>query len=45
MSNAIAIPDLRSHLSGDVVGPDDPGYDQARRVYNAMIDAVILCSN
>ena len=38
MSNAIAIPDLRSHLSGDVVGPDDPGYDQARRVYNAMID-------
>ncbi|HEV7771687.1 MAG TPA: FAD-binding oxidoreductase [Conexibacter sp.] len=25
-------------FSGRLVGPDDPGYDEARKVYNAMID-------
>jgi FAD/FMN-containing dehydrogenase len=30
--------ELRSRLSGEVVGPDDPAYDEARRVWNGMID-------
>ena len=29
---------LQGKLSGDVIGPDDDRYDDARRVYNAMID-------
>jgi FAD/FMN-containing dehydrogenase len=35
-SNAIAT--LRSSIRGSVTGPDDPGYDEARSVWNAMID-------
>jgi FAD/FMN-containing dehydrogenase len=39
---------LRSALRGGVVGPRDPGYDEARRVFNAMIDrrpaAIARCS-
>ena len=30
--------DLRASLSGIVVTPEDPGYDEARRVWNADID-------
>lgn len=29
---------LSSLVSGEVTGPDDPGYDSARHVWNAMID-------
>ena len=29
---------LRSAMTGPVIGPADPGYDQARRVWNADID-------
>ncbi len=29
---------LREQVRGPVVTPDDPNYDQARKVYNAMID-------
>ncbi|MFJ3882113.1 FAD-binding protein [Streptomyces sp. NPDC090077] len=29
---------LREDLAGDVFAPDDPGYDEARTVFNAMID-------
>ncbi|MFL5871233.1 MAG: FAD-binding oxidoreductase, partial [Solirubrobacterales bacterium] len=29
---------LRGSLSGDVLAPDDPEYDGARRCYNALID-------
>src|SRR3954469_5600527 len=29
---------LRDHVRGEVVAPDDAGYDDARKVYNAMID-------
>lgn len=33
-----AIDELRAGLRGDLVDPTDPGYDQARKVYNAMHD-------
>jgi FAD/FMN-containing dehydrogenase len=29
---------LRSRITGDVILPDDPGYDDARKIFNAMID-------
>ncbi|HEX8050387.1 MAG TPA: FAD-binding oxidoreductase, partial [Solirubrobacterales bacterium] len=31
-------PALAEHLTGVVIGPDHPEYDQARRVWNGMID-------
>ncbi|GGT18464.1 FAD-binding oxidoreductase [Streptomyces chromofuscus] len=33
-----ALVELREDLDGDVFAPWDPGYDQARAVFNAMID-------
>ncbi len=33
-----ALAAFRAGLSGDVVTPDDPGYDEARTIFNAMID-------
>src|SRR3712207_6608919 len=33
-----ALESLRAGLRGVVLGPDDPGYDTARRVHNGMID-------
>ncbi|NNN34903.1 FAD-binding oxidoreductase [Streptomyces sp. S3(2020)] len=33
-----ALAALREDLVGDVFAPDDPGYDEARVVFNAMID-------
>ncbi|MFI6492718.1 FAD-binding oxidoreductase [Streptomyces sp. NPDC050564] len=33
-----ALTALRADLSGDVFAPDDPGYDEARKIFNAMID-------
>jgi FAD/FMN-containing dehydrogenase len=30
--------DLKERLRGDIIGREDPGYDEARRVWNAMID-------
>jgi hypothetical protein len=29
---------LAGRLDGDLLRPADPGYDQARKVWNAMID-------
>ncbi|TGZ18943.1 oxidoreductase [Streptomyces sp. S816] len=33
-----ALAALRADLTGDVLAPEDPGYDAARAVFNAMID-------
>ncbi|WP_274556650.1 FAD-binding oxidoreductase [Streptomyces spiramyceticus] len=33
-----ALAGFREDLTGDVLVPDDPGYDEARTVFNAMID-------
>ncbi|MHA5051596.1 FAD-binding oxidoreductase [Streptomyces sp. SD15] len=33
-----ALAALRTDLTGDVFAPDDPGYDDARKIFNAMID-------
>ncbi|ARP93302.1 FAD-binding oxidoreductase [Bordetella genomosp. 13] len=33
-----AIDDLKASTRGQVLTPDDPGYDDARKIWNAMID-------
>jgi FAD/FMN-containing dehydrogenase len=33
-----SVDQLREDVRGEVIAPDDDGYDSARRVYNAMID-------
>ena len=33
-----ALAALREDLAGEVLAPGDPGYDEARTVFNAMID-------
>ncbi|MFF6774276.1 FAD-binding oxidoreductase [Streptomyces sp. NPDC012637] len=44
-----AVETLREQLRGDVIGPEDPGYDEARTIYNAMIDrrpaAIARCAD
>ena len=41
--------EMRTALRGPVIGPRDGEYDQARRIYNAMIDrrpaAIVRCSD
>ena len=43
-----AIDALRTKVAGEVIVPGDPGYEEARRVYNGMIDkhpaAVVRCT-
>src|SRR3954451_13457928 len=34
----ISAPDLRADLKGSVIAPDDPGYDEARRVFFTGFD-------
>jgi FAD/FMN-containing dehydrogenase len=38
VTNLSEMPELRDRISGAVIGPDDSEYDEARAVYNAMID-------
>ncbi len=39
MGSTINVPgEVRATFSGELVGPDDPGYEQARRVHNGLID-------
>ena len=33
-----AVEEFKSSLGGELLGPDDEGYDQSRRVWNGMID-------
>jgi len=32
------IDQFKAHFRGDVLLPDEPGYDEVRRIWNAMID-------
>ena len=47
MSKSVA-DTLAGQTKGEVIGPDNPGYDEARRVFNGMIDrrpaAVVRCT-
>ena len=38
MTEDVAIKELRTSFRGEVLGPEDAGYDSARRIFNAMID-------
>ncbi len=48
MMNQAAIEELKKQVRGEVLQPSDSGYDEARSIYNAMIDrrpaAIVLCS-
>jgi FAD binding domain/Berberine and berberine like len=48
-TNPMALRDFRTSLHGEVILPDDNGYDSARRVWNGMIDhypaLIIRCAN
>jgi FAD/FMN-containing dehydrogenase len=37
-TSSLSIPDLRAELTGGVIAPDDPGYDDARTVFPGNID-------
>jgi FAD/FMN-containing dehydrogenase len=49
MSDSAHLQALRAELRGSVVQPGDPGYDDARKVYNAMIDkkpaVIVRCAD
>jgi FAD/FMN-containing dehydrogenase len=36
--DATSVKELRNRFSGELLEPGDPGYDEARRVHNGMID-------
>src|SRR6202000_2073157 len=47
VSVAAALGELAASLRGELIVPGDPGYDEARAVYNGMIDkypaAIVRC--
>jgi FAD/FMN-containing dehydrogenase len=49
MSDAPAMQNFKAALRGELVQPGDPGYDAARKVFNAMIDkrprAIAYCAD
>ena len=42
-ATAIDLERLRSSISGPVIGPEDEGYDEARRIWNGAIDRRPAC--
>ncbi|MGH8019018.1 MAG: FAD-binding oxidoreductase, partial [Opitutaceae bacterium] len=40
---------LKSSIRGEIILPDSPGYDEARAIWNAMIDkrpaVIVRCTN
>ena len=38
MSEDERVGELRGSLAGSVIGPEDPGYDEARRCFNLLVD-------
>ena len=46
-AGGLPLDELRPLLRGDLLTPEDPGYDEARAVYNAMVDrrpaVVVAC--
>ena len=38
MSDEATVAEFRAGLRGEIIQPEDEGYDEARKVYNAMID-------
>jgi FAD/FMN-containing dehydrogenase len=49
MPDAAKIEDLKSVLRGQLIGPKDPAYEEARALYNGMIDkrplAIVRCAD
>ena len=38
MNNEATVEHFKASLRGELIQPDDPDYEEARKVYNAMID-------
>jgi len=38
MLDEVSVEQFKTGLRGELIQPDDPGYDEARKVYNGMID-------
>jgi FAD/FMN-containing dehydrogenase len=49
MLDEVSVEQFKTGLRGELIQPDDPGYDEARKVYNGMIDKrprmIAHCSN
>ena len=49
MLNDTLIQEFRTTLRGSLIEPQDPGYDDARKVYNAMINKhprlIVYCAD
>ena len=48
-TNRAALDELRQDFTGEIIVPDDPAYDEARTIFNAMIDrrpgVIAQCAN
>ena len=49
MNDEATVEQFKASLRGELIQPGDPGYDEARKVYNAMIDKrprmIVRCSD